>query len=491
MANSLMELYGGGMAGKSNNYQLGGRIARAKRGSEYQGEMRTLGDKAKKAAKAKRKAGFLGSVGSFIGGTLGSLTGIPGAREVGAGLGRYAGESTYAKTDFGGGKYAQQTRGELTEGEKDFRKGMGERALVASAQAAVMPKVYDKAGSWLKGLGGAEEAAAAAQRVGRGSPHITTTDLVDPTKVFPTGGQAAMLPQDLGAVTQAATEGLGAYTGTAAQNLSMARELGLDLTGGQTVMGAYQGAGYGPWSTAMETYGDLFGRGGGLIDYTIPKMAGGGMTSQHGYSGVTADPMGAKYGYGTAIDPMGALKQMGMAGITHDPRFQKYMGDLPQWAMGYEQKLGDVRTGAQQNLMSLASPTAPAATSFAGAGAPALAQQQARQGITQQYGTQRRGITEGYQADVLEAVRDIERKGEFEFQSPWEAAGMTEQEWRNKTRAEQDKLAADAAQLYSSEGNYGLLDPTQGQTGTGTTTTGTTGTNQWTGMSGWGGGIGG
>jgi hypothetical protein len=188
---------------------------------------------------------------------------------------------------------------------------------------------------------------------------------------------------------------------------------------------------------------------------------------------------------------MGALKQMGMAGMTHDPRFQKYMGDLPQWAMGYEQQLGDVRTGAQQNLMSLASPTAPAATSFAGAGAPALAQQQARQGITQQYGTQRRGITEGYQADVLEAVRDIERKGEFEFQSPWEAAGMTEQEWRNKTRAEQDKLAADAAQLYSSEGNYGLLDPTQGQTGTGTTTTGTTGTNQWTGMSGWGGGIGG
>jgi hypothetical protein len=323
-----------------------------------------------------------------------------------------------------------------------------------------------------------------------------------------------MLPQDLGAVTQAATEGLGAYTGAAAQNLAMAEKLGLDLSGGQTVRGAFEAGGYGPWEThAGEWYGSLFPdsgiqlagtrggglggvslKGGGLIDYTIPRMQGGGMTSQHGYSGVTADPMGAQYGYGTAIDPMGALKQMGMAGITHDPRFQKYMGDLPQWAMGYEQKLGDVRTGAQQNLMSLANPTAPAAISFAGAGADTLAQQQARQGITQQYGTQRRGITEGFHADVLSAVRDIERKGEFEFQSPWAAAGMTEQEWRSKTRAEQDKLAADAAQLYSSEGNYGLLDPTQEQTGigTGTTSTGTTGTTtQWTGMSGWDGGIGG
>ena len=42
MANSLIELYGGGMAGKSNNYQLGGRIASARRGREYQGEMRAL-----------------------------------------------------------------------------------------------------------------------------------------------------------------------------------------------------------------------------------------------------------------------------------------------------------------------------------------------------------------------------------------------------------------------------------------------------------------
>jgi hypothetical protein len=230
---------------------------------------------------------------------------------------------------------------------------------------------------------------------------------------------------------------------------------------------------------ALGGYGPF--AGGGLIDYTIPKMQGGGMTSQHGYGGVSADRMGAQYGYGTATDVTGAMKQMGMAGLTYDPRFQKYMEDLPQWGMGYEQQLGDVKTGAQQNLMGLAAPSAPAATTFAGAGAPALAQQQARQNIMKQYGSQRRGIVEGYHADVLSAVRDIEREGDFEFQSPWKAAGMTEQEWRSKTRAEQDRLAADAEQLYSSEGNYGLQDWTQNTTGSQSGTTGQSGTSGWIG----------
>ena len=93
MANSLIELYGGGMARKSNNYQLGGRIARSRRGREYQGEIRGLEKKQKKAAKAKRKAGLLGSIGSFVGGTLGSALG-PWGTAAGAGIGRALGEST-------------------------------------------------------------------------------------------------------------------------------------------------------------------------------------------------------------------------------------------------------------------------------------------------------------------------------------------------------------------------------------------------------------
>ena len=51
MANSLMELYGGGMLGPSSNYQIGGRvpkyplgglIASSKRGREYQVELAGL-----------------------------------------------------------------------------------------------------------------------------------------------------------------------------------------------------------------------------------------------------------------------------------------------------------------------------------------------------------------------------------------------------------------------------------------------------------------
>ena len=162
-------------------------------------------------------------------------------------------ESQYEPASFENGKYAQETREKAGEVGRDWKKGVFERGLVDTAQALIMPEVYEglseSLGEGLKKFGakfkGAGKPTDVARSVGRGSPHINTTDLVDPTKVFPTGGQAAMLPQNLGAVSQAATEGLGAYTGTAAQNLSMARELGLDLSGGQTVMGAYQDAGYG------------------------------------------------------------------------------------------------------------------------------------------------------------------------------------------------------------------------------------------------------
>ena len=449
MANSLIELYGGGMAGKSNNYQLGGRIASARRGREYQGEMRALQKKKDDADKRKAKSGLLGSIGSITLGTLGQLTGIPGGREAGAALGRYFGESTYAKSDFGGGKYAQQTREDLTEGEKDFRKGMGERALVTGLQAAIMPEMYEKGSEWLKGLGGAGEAAATAAGA-------TTPAVVDATS-------AAIVPP-----VSAPAVDLGAYTGTASQNLAMARELGLDLTGGQTVRGAYETGGYGPWSTAMETYGDLFGRGGGWI----PKMQAGGRAGTEydptrpqqqqqkqnpfggfdasniftgfgpgsftgsnlyggqgafqyaGDTGVTGSggTFNPSAGYGTATGAIGALQQMGMGDVASDPRLQKYLKDLPQFSMGYEQKVGDYRTGAQQGLLGLAQSGASGAGGFAGSGAATTQAQQQRQQMVDQFGRQRRGVVEGYQADVLSAIADIERKGEFEFGGGWSDA---------------------------------------------------------------------
>ena len=166
MARSLMELYGGGMTGPTTNYQLGGRIARARRGREYQGEMRALKSQAEEAARRQKKSGMWGSIGSFLGGTVGSLLG-PAGTAAGAAIGRGLGESGYKKVDVSGGKYGQQTRGDIAKGQEAYQEGGLERALVSGIQAGVMPEVYGGLGKWAKGLGaGAETAAGAAGTAG-------------------------------------------------------------------------------------------------------------------------------------------------------------------------------------------------------------------------------------------------------------------------------------------------------------------------------------
>ena len=79
MARSLMELYGGGMVYPANNYQLGGVIAGARRGREYQGEMRELRKQHEKDAKERQRAGMWGS----ILGTVGSIAGTAIAARLG------------------------------------------------------------------------------------------------------------------------------------------------------------------------------------------------------------------------------------------------------------------------------------------------------------------------------------------------------------------------------------------------------------------------
>ena len=153
---------------------------------------------------------------------------------------------------------------------------------------------------------------------------------------------------------------------------------------------------------------------------------------------------------------------MGMGSVAADPRLKDYMAELPQFGMGYEQQIGDIRGGAQGALMGLTKATAPAETSFAGAGAPAVAKQKAREQTMKQFGQQRRGVVESYQADLLGSIRDIEQKGEFTFATgptPWETLGITEEEYNKQMQEQQQALLAGV-------GDIGLLDPTQGQTGT-------------------------
>jgi len=156
------------------------------------------------------------------------------------------------------------------------------------------------------------------------------------------------------------------------------------------------------WMPAgLQTAGGLGYKGGGLVDYMMPQ----------GYQG------GGQVGYATATDPEEALKQMGMEDVVSDRRFKDYLEDLPEFGMGYEQKIGDVMAGGRSSLMDISqqSRMQQAGTGFAGGGAGAVGQAQARKELQRGVGTQRRGIVEGYQADLLSAVADIEAKGGFEF----------------------------------------------------------------------------
>ena len=312
-----MELYGGGMARKSNNYQLGGRIAQFKRDSDFQREGRNIDFLSNLASSRMRKAINAENLASLAGGAIGAaLGGVPGAA-IGAALTRgLVGKAAYKDTDFGmeEGKYRKGQRRKLSQMEEGFKGGLGERALVSGLQAAVMPGIYEKAGSWLKGLGGAGEAATTAAQAAdiagtapefaagfgtspvhegmaasglklSGPPQLGAT----PSMSMPGGlgsGMASKLSAMPSTAVAAATEGIGAYTGTAAQNLAMAKKLGLDLSGGQTVRGAFEAGGYGPWGTnASEWFSSLFPgsgvqlagmRGGGMI----PEMQMGGMIGE-------------------------------------------------------------------------------------------------------------------------------------------------------------------------------------------------------------------
>jgi len=510
MARSLMELYGGGMVYPANNYQLGGLIAGARRGREYQGEIRELRNKAEAAARRKKKSGFLGSIGSIVGGTIGFAVAGPAGAAIGAGLGKGAGESSYARESYKGGKYAQETRGDLRNLENDYRKGIGERALVAGLQAAVMPGVYDKLGKvagqgagWLKGLGsgsgtvdamGLESGLGIAgtsnamgleglggpgapsgleylnRPMGEGVPGApsgleslnkfygnvgaggTSSGLENVSKLatgVPLGYEdVSQLSTGVGVGAEigVGTEGLGGTNIGAGGVLSGVENLGgtnigaggvesglgfLTSSGDASAIGAgvgteglgrlpedYFGAGYdsfldpsyfGGEAASSDWYKrfldehkrqeSVYGyQSGGLINYMMPRRMQGG-------------------GYATATDPLNALEQMGFEGIADDERLQDYLEDLPDWQQGYAQQVGDITTAGQQQMGQIGAQMRQlqASSGFGGSGIGAGAAQQARTGVGQEFQRGRRGIVEGFQGDLLTAVRDIESKGEFEF----------------------------------------------------------------------------
>ena len=532
-----MELYGGGMVGKSNNYQLGGQIARSRRGREYQVE---LADLKRKAERDADRRGFLGKVGSFAK-LAGNLV-LPGVGDI---LGT-AVESTYKPRDYSGGKYAQDIRDDLTQQSEDFKSSVFERGVVGGLQTALMPEVYSgikeelgKGVDYLKGLRGPE---ASAIEQGSGlyqGAGLMGGNLMSPERAIPDrvgsleapsfapgfGQSASPFKLDAGDMLSGgkfpAVQGAGKLSASAAKSLQDRAASFIDPSSytpfsdmilesiSETPLGDFTSSGMSsqfPSSNNLAAqagyYGPYFNRQGGMIPkyphggpvhtnmsaealakmqqqqalpaaqqtstvsnyassavspmstQTTPTMGGidtealsglsasgfnmgdflGGAVLGDG-SGINlgletlptttttdatdttsvTDPSGTYSGYGTAIDPIAALGQMGMGNIASDPRLQKYLKDLPQFGMGYQQQFGDVQAGGRQALSQMYAAQRNMGGGFAGAGAGAQAFGQQYSGLLGEQARKRRGVVEGFQSDLLSSIRDIEEKGDFTF----------------------------------------------------------------------------
>ena len=126
--------------------------------------------------------------------------------------------------------------------------------------------------------------------------------------------------------------------------------------------------------------------------------------------------LGQVGGYGTAIGAQSALSQLGMQDIANDPRLQEYLSELPQFSQGYRQQFQDIQRGARQNLANLYAQQRMGGTGL-GIGTGGQQFQQQLSGLTGDVAQRRRGVVEGFQSDLLSAIGDIERMGQFEFGS--------------------------------------------------------------------------
>ena len=527
---SLIDYYGGGMVKPSDGYQLGGLVAGARRQRDYSGEMRGLKGLAEGAAKASKKLGggflrklLLGSIGTAIAGPAGAAAVLAGDQALR--------ERRHKKTDFSGGKYAQDIRGDMNKRESQLKDQGLARIGIAGVEGFLGGKsggMFDKAASGVKGgigqlrdirgflgEGGTmrDVLGGYAQKIGesgvfgdtgitRGllgisdkamaaTPTVAPAQAIAPEKgsyesyknIFSKRGQDVPLSREqylessekLKALQQPTPDWAGIEQDrlAAVQSASDAydkRKEQYDWLKGRGVIeepemaeGIYQlpavnvegvrpdpssnvpaeggfPAGepltqssinelYPEWSTQASeevpmpysTYGLISGQYGQPYGFGQPQMQTAGGFGDYKGGGLIEGLMprgyqkGGQVGYGTATNPQDALRQMGMGEVADDPRLEKYLEDLPQFGMGYKQQLGDITAGARTGLLNIGKEgrLTGARTGFAGGGG--WMNPEARQQVQRQFGTQRRGLVEGYQADLLSAIADIEAKGGFEF----------------------------------------------------------------------------
>jgi len=283
MARSLMELYGGGMTGPSNNYQLGGMISRGRIGRGHQRELQSLREQAEKAARRQKRASGWGSLLGKVGAVAGSFIPIPGVgtalgAAIGSGLGaaagRALGESTYRRPGVGEGKYLKKSRGDVKEYIDVYKEGQGERALtegLAAAAKSYAPSFSDLARDF--GIGGEKFAAEITKKGIEADPTLANREAFLTT----TPSEESLL--DFLPMEAPVRPDVGLGLGEILPD-----EIDLDVDVPAMVGPEME---YNPLSFSyddMIRYGNYQGpmmsrKGGGLIDYMVPQMQGGRLAS--------------------------------------------------------------------------------------------------------------------------------------------------------------------------------------------------------------------
>ena len=393
-----MELYGGGMTGKPTNYQLGGRIAKASRDRQRDSELRILEQLAERAAARKERRGLIGGGIEFAGNLfkpgLGSIL-------------RGAYDAQYQKQDYGDTKYAGPEVERLEAAEDAYKEGIPERAILGAVQANLMGDFYgDLRARGLEGLqvgaGRIGEALRAGQEAG---------------ELFGLGEGIKQFGQELR--TQ--------FGGSLGQQMLQPTSNAFTYVDPNNLLNP----------VSVDVFGGSM-RGGGLINMMLPEMQTGGMVDRFGMddfeeggNGMVNPPpppppppppatppaTPQPLSYGTAMDPLLALRQIGFSDIADDPRLQQYLSDLPQFGMGYAQQLGDIQTAGQSNLANLRGQATQMAgqSGFAASGAGQRQVASALDSLRTDTARQRRGVIEGFQGDLLSAIRDIEQTAGFNF----------------------------------------------------------------------------
>jgi len=436
MANSLMELYGGGMTQPATNYQIGGVVSKAKIRSASQRDRAKIQEVYDKNIESMSKYSFLGNVAQ----TLLDMFVAPGL----GGFGKAAIQSFYKPEEVEGLEFGLDVAEEAAAAPGAFKGSVLERGLTSSLTSLLMPDIYKGLGKTAKKIPagiaeGVSELGAdmpmflgeeGARRWGIGGKEfakgVRGRAFADPRMPWLTEDwQTSLSPEPWG-------EAGATYWGSGQV------KAGGGLIGETTPQYMHGGTmhknpvrpefqyqsnwGELPWKDERSMWSrDLTGNG--LDEFDGEEMPPTTTTTTTtppppptpGAAG-TYDPMGT---YGMQRNVAGALTAAGMEEMMEDPDWEKYAKYMPTWDMGYGAKVGGYRTGAQENLMSYVQPQGPAGQSFKSAGEAERLKRLGRTQTTEKFRTQERGVGEEYTKDVIAAAMAAqEAKGGDPFGPP-------------------------------------------------------------------------